>query len=70
MTYREKLMLEHPEKVNAIYVGGCCGCPCDYGYIDQFEECCDLLRNQRLKVIRCVKCWDREIPNKEVESNE
>lgn len=70
MTYREKLMLEHPEQVNAIYVGGCCGCPCDYGYIDQFEECCYLLRRRRLKAIRCVKCWDREIPNKEVESNE
>lgn len=70
MTYREKLMLEHPEKVNVKYGGGCSGCPRDYGYTDKLEGCCDLLRHQCLKVSRCVKCWDREIPNKEVESNE
>lgn len=70
MTYREKLMLEHPEKVNVKHLGGCCGCPRDYGYTVQLGDCRDLLSHQSLKVSTCVKCWDKEIPNEEVESNE
>jgi hypothetical protein len=52
MTCREKLKIEHPERVNnEDFRGGCWGCPHDYGYLPVVD--CDL---------NCTECWDREIP--------
>lgn len=55
MTYREKLVMEHPECVGDAYPGGCKGCPSTYGYEpeeDTYED-----RSS------CTACWNREIPN-------
>lgn len=52
MTFREKLMQEHPECVCEDFVGGCNGCPEDYGYEPGFD----------CAVVHCHACWDREIP--------
>lgn len=58
MTCREKLKLEHPEKVGyPRFVGGCAGCPHDYGYLDKPAGCNGTLG--------CTACWDREIPGTE-----
>ena len=39
------------------WIGGCCGCPHDYGYLDRPEYCDDEGND-----VLCGKCWDREIP--------
>ena len=57
MTFKEKLKQEHPEKVNPDAVGGCYGCPSDFGYEDNNgckRDCGDE---------KCTKCWNREMPN-------
>ncbi len=62
MKCREKLKMEKPEKVCKGYVGGCIGCPSDYGYLSNPDYC----RNScGLSEERCNKCWDREIPGTE-----
>ena len=58
MTCREKLKMEHPEFLNKALLGGCDGCPCDYGYLDDPEQCAATEEY-------CTKCWDREIPGTE-----
>lgn len=57
MTFKEKLAIEHPNKVNCGSCGGCFGCPCDYGYEDGMpcKNCS----------IDCDECWDREMPGTE-----
>lgn len=59
MTCREKLRLEHPEFVGDNYVGGCGGCPHDYGYLPKPVEC------SLTSLSFCTHCWDREIPGTE-----
>lgn len=54
MTYREKLMQEHPEQVSETYIGGCLGCPSDISFPGA-PGC----------VHNCRECWDREIPEPE-----
>lgn len=54
MTCREKLRLEHPEKVGFGYIGGCYGCPTPYGYAKKPEWCKETEES-------CTKCWDREV---------
>lgn len=56
MTCREKLAMEHPDKIKPDHGGGCVGCPHFYGYLDQDFDICTVERPN------CVKCWDREIP--------
>lgn len=56
MTFREKLQMEHPEKIGKDFDGGCSGCPDDYGY----EETVTAHKDCFLK--GCRECWDREIP--------
>lgn len=56
MTCREKLKMEHPEKVNNEAYGGCEKCPHHYGYLEKPEDCAKLA---------CDACWDREIPGTE-----
>lgn len=59
MTCREKLKLEHPERVGPQFGGGCRGCPSTIRYLDDPpEEWC--------KSARCRECWDREIPGTEI----
>lgn len=60
MTFKEKLMIEHPEKVGDRFEGGCANCPSDYGYIPLDEEiryCQTGIGNEQ-----CTNCWNREIP--------
>lgn len=52
MTFREKLAMEHPEKVGSQFRGGCSGCPETYGYEKTFN-CVG---------VPCSECWDRTIP--------
>ena len=61
MTFREKLAKEHPECVDESFDGGCKSCPHVYGYETRDES-------DKFCRSRCVKCWDREIPEtKEIE---
>lgn len=63
MTFREKLRKEHPEYIDPECVGGCEGCPDDYGYEDKSDRCPVVdMTNFREK---CQACWDREIPGTE-----
>lgn len=55
MTFREKLMKEHPEKVDNDFGGGCYACPDWYGYEE--NRC-----NGTFDEEKCRACWDREIP--------
>lgn len=59
MTCREKLAMEHPEDIGESYIGGCNGCPCDYGYLDKFNNDCPMWCSDE----KCKNCWDREIPD-------
>ena len=59
MTCREKLKLEHPCEIDPEQLGGCNGCPSDYGYLPDPEDCDEAGWN-------CTRCWDREIPETEV----
>lgn len=63
MTCREKLAIEHPDKVDECYDGGCYGCPNEYGYLNDPRYCGDIEYS-------CTKCWDREIPSTEDEEFE
>lgn len=58
MTCREKLALEHPDRVSDKYRGGCCGCPSGVGYL---EDPPTVWCNSGM----CDLCWDREIPETE-----
>lgn len=55
MTCKEKLALEHPDKIGVQYTADHYGCPFDYGYLA--KEHCDCR-----DVTSCAECWDREIP--------
>ena len=60
MTAREKLAMEHPEKLDDVEPGGCLGCPEDYGYLPNADFCKSGVK----------KCWDREIPEETKEEKE
>ena len=68
MTCREKLKMEHPDKVDAKSPGGCCGCPgsSDLKYIpgcSVVESGCYAHKNEsRVCDETCRHCWDQEIP--------
>lgn len=57
MTCREKLMIEHPDKVIESEWGGCVDCPSAYGYLPDPNYCGDLISGDH-----CTACWNREIP--------
>lgn len=67
MTYREKLMKEHPNSVNDSFVGGCECCPRDWGYCNAKDDLCGEQRtkNKKHSNLKCAKCWDRTIPGTE-----
>lgn len=61
MTCKERLAVEHPDKITP--EGDCVGCPSAYGYMqDPGSECCDGML--------CVDCWDREIPEEKCATND
>ena len=62
MTYIEKFKQEHPE-MSDLDVGYTIGqdCPHDYGYLINNRENCDF---------SCKECWNREIPEEKLESEE
>lgn len=62
MTFREKLQKEHPEWINEDCLGGCDGCPSDYGYEKKGKKRCVSYEK------KCRKCWDRAIPGTEVKA--
>lgn len=66
MTCRERFKMEHPEDVDNRYFGGCAGCPEDYGYLPDSDECD---HRSNYDYAKCSSCWNREIPNSEPEPN-
>lgn len=64
MTCREKLMLEHPNRVDEKWTGGCFNCPDTYDYLPDPDYC-----EGRGVPTLCRKCWDREIPGTEDKKN-
>ena len=62
MTAREKLAIEHPEKLDDLEPGGCMGCPEDYGYLPDADFCTSNCDRYGDEFERCKKCWDRELP--------
>lgn len=60
MTCRERLEIEHPDRVDEFrFRGGCSGCPSTYNYLD-IPDFCDSSN--------CKACWDREIPEEKDEN--
>ena len=70
MTAREKLTVEHPEKLDDVEPGGCLGCPKDYGYLPDADFCKSNDDRYGDLFERCKKCWDREIPEETKEEKE
>ena len=67
-TFRELLVLEHPDKADARFSGGCAGCPDEYGYEpENGTEClCEKNLNTKKSVPQiCTECWDRIVPGSE-----
>lgn len=68
MTYREKLKMEHPDKVGRMHIGGCKSCPHRYGYCTREDNKPICLSEEFVagpNERRCSKCWDQEIPGTE-----
>ena len=57
MTFREKLMQEHPEHIDEKYSGGCFMCPESFEY-EKYFDCATA-------GVNCTECWDREIPEEQ-----
>lgn len=55
MTCREKLALQHPDRIGAMWFGGCVGCPKDYGYSKKIDKCNG--PNEKA----CSLCWNQEV---------
>ena len=55
MTYKEKLMKEHPDCIDPKIPSQCKGCPYDYGYCEE-GECADFAS--------CVNHWNSEMADK------
>ena len=70
MTAREKLTIEHPEKLDDLEPGGCMGCPEDYGYLSDSDFCTNNYDRYGDWFERCKKCWDREILEETKEEKE
>ena len=70
MTAREKLAMEHPEKLDDLEPGGCLGCPENYGYLPDPDFCENDYDHYSTRFERCKKCWDREIPEELKEEKE
>ena len=62
MTFKEKLMKEHPVNVNPNFTGGCFGCPFTYDYEQSGDGLC---KGRNTSGPECGACWNREIPGTE-----
>lgn len=60
MTYKDKVLQEHPEAADPYLWGGVKSCPSDYGY-DNDPRCAGSERHYACKE-NCTACWNREIP--------
>lgn len=58
MKCREKLAIEHPESINNARLGGCDGCPGNYGYSNATLRNCPFGTPSKRN---CKKCWDSEV---------
>lgn len=65
MKLREKLAQERPDCVNENFLGGCCGCPENYGWSSYNYPSCEGGREEI-----CRKCWDQEYIPPEEKSDE
>lgn len=59
-TFREMLQTDRPADVGPEYAGGCCGCPWDYGYEDDYPDFCTALSESQVTREVCTMCWNRE----------
>lgn len=64
MTYKQKLQIEHPDRVDSCWWGGCFLCPHDYGYCDKTDGMCHKKNCTPGETI-CTRCWNRETPGTE-----
>ena len=68
MKYIERLKKEHPECVSDEFCCGCDGCPQDYGYEPDSNECPQGLEHLSIEE-GCRKCWEREMPEEKPENS-
>lgn len=62
-TFRELLVVEHPDAVGEEFVGGCCGCPKSYGYEPENKPCPHQHEERRKSgSLLCAACWNRVVP--------
>ena len=63
MTYRERIAIEHPDRLSPWAGGGVIGCPSSYGYEPHgaHEPCVDQ---------GCDYCWNRQAPPRKVKVRE
>lgn len=59
MTFKEKLEMEHPDRVDERYQGGCYLCPNNYGYENYDSSTKNCLKKGGKG---CSYCWNRETP--------
>lgn len=64
-TFRELLVLEHPDAVDADFAGGCRGCPQHYGYEPENKKCPHYLVRLGDEDQLCAACWDRIVQRSE-----
>ena len=67
MTCKELLKLHNPQTsidfISDDLVGGCKGCPSEYGYLEDPPYCPNKQNGTRKSNdALCAKCWNREIP--------
>lgn len=62
MTYKEKLMMDHPDYIDPRLHGNCCGCPSGYGYCSEDENLCKIRGVHTGDEKICTECWNREMP--------
>lgn len=63
-TFRELLVLEHPDAVRY-------GCPQNYGYEPENKPCPhEHVHRREAKEVLCAACWDRIVPGSEALPNE
>ena len=55
ITYRDLLRRDHPDELDPIFEGGCCGCPSNYGYCDMEDPVSHCTKTS------CRACWDRRV---------
>lgn len=64
MTCREKYFADHPEIDPRSFAADeeLCGCPSDYGYVDETGDLCCCMDDDE---VSCDICWDQEISGTE-----